>query len=169
MISRRLFFAIWLTDRQRDSLRDTVRPLLSGIEGDFVNRRNWHVTLVFVGEFPETDLPLLKSAVSGIEVPAFRLRFDRAGFWPRPKIACLEAATVPDELQQLVGRIRQAVEPLGIRPEEHNYRPHITIARRVKPFATLRLARAIELQCSDFTLVETVSVPGGVQYRPLKQ
>lgn len=169
MISRRLFFAIWLTDRQRDVLRDMVRPLLSGIEGDFVDRRNWHVTLVFIGEFPEKELALLKSAVADIRSEPFRLRFDRAGFWPRPKIACLEAAVVPDDLQLLVGRIRQAVEPLGIRPEEHSYRPHVTIARRAKPFTTQRLARAIELQCSDFTLVETVSVPGGVQYRPLKQ
>jgi 2'-5' RNA ligase len=169
MISRRLFFAIWLTDRQRDSLRDVVRPLMSAIEGDFVDRRNWHVTLVFIGQFPETDLPVLKSAVADIRVESFRLRFDRAGFWPRPKIACLEAAIIPDQLQRLVGEIRQAVEPLGIQREEHSYRPHITIAQRAKTFTTQRLARAIELQCSDFTLVETVSVPGGVQYRPLKQ
>lgn len=169
MDSRRLFFAIWLTDRQRDALRDTVRPVLGGIEGDFVDRRNWHVTLVFVGEFPDSKLASLQASVADIRFEPFRLRFDRAGFWPRPKIACLETAVVPDELQRLVGRIREAAEPFGVRPEEHMYRPHITIARRCKPFTTQRLARAIELQCSDFTLVETVSVPGGVQYHPLKQ
>lgn len=169
MISRRLFFAIWLTDRQRDTLRDVVRPLLSGIEGDFVDRRNWHVTLVFIGQFAETDLASLKASVADITFEPFRLRFDRAGFWPRPKIACLETSVIPHELQRLVARIWQAVEPFGVSPEEHSYRPHITIARRAKAFTTQRLARAIELQCSDFTLVETVSVPGGVQYHPLKQ
>lgn len=167
--SRRLFFAIWLSDRQRESLRDIVQPVLSGIEGDFVDRRNWHVTLVFVGQFPEQKLPDLRSAVAGISVEPFRLRFDRASFWPRPKIACLETATVPDELQRLVLGIHEAVQPFGIPPEDHSYRPHITIAQRTRPFAPQRLARTIELQCDSFELVESVPLRGASQYRPLKQ
>jgi 2'-5' RNA ligase len=167
--SRRLFFALWLNDRQRESLRDIVQPVLSGIEGDFVDRRNWHVTLVFVGDFAEQKLPGLYSSVSDIVVEPFRLRFDRASFWPRPKIACLETATVPDELQRLVLRIHEAVQPFGVPPENHSYRPHITIARRARSFPQQRLARTIELQCDAFDLVESVSVRGGVQYRPLKQ
>ncbi|MDH5500023.1 MAG: RNA 2',3'-cyclic phosphodiesterase [Gammaproteobacteria bacterium] len=167
--SRRLFFALWLTDRQRESLRDIVQPVLSSIEGDFVDRRNWHVTLVFIGDFPGHKVAQLQASVADIAVDPFRLRFDRATFWARPKIACLETAIIPDELGRLVGQIREAVEPFGISDEEHSYRPHITIARRARSFATQRLARAVELQCSDFALVESVSVQGGVQYHPLKQ
>jgi 2'-5' RNA ligase len=167
--SRRLFFAIWLTDRQREALRDMVHPVLGGIEGDFIDRRNWHVTLVFIGDFPDKKLPDLHAAVNGIAVEPFRLRFDRASFWPRPKIACLEAATVPDELERLVRSIHEAVEPLGIPPEDHTYRPHITIARRARNFTPQRLARTIELQCDSFDLIESVSARGAAQYRPLKQ
>lgn len=167
--NRRLFFAIWLTDRQRESLRETVQPALSTIEGDFVDRRNWHVTLVFVGDLPVNKLAGLQASVADIRVEPFRLRFDRATFWARPKIACLETAIIPDELTRLVEQIRGAVEPFGISPEEHSYRPHITIAKRARSFTTQRLARAVELQCSDFALVESVSVRGGVQYHPLKQ
>lgn len=169
MSSRRLFFAIWLTDRQREMLRDTVQPVRGSIEGDFVDRHNWHITLVFVGPFPDDRLAALRASVADIAVEPFRLRLDRASFWPRPKIACLESAVVPDELQRLVGQIREAVLPLGVGEEEHVYRPHITIARRARVFPTQRLARAVELQCSDFELVESVSMPGGVRYRPLKQ
>lgn len=169
MDSRRLFFALWLTDRQRESLRDVVQPVLSSIEGDAIDRRNWHITLVFVGQFPEQKLPELQAAVSSIAVEPFRLRFDRAAFWPRPKIACLEAATVPQELQRLVHRIHEVAQPFGVPPEDHSYRPHITIARRSRSFATQRLVRTIELQCDSFELVESVTVRGGVQYRPLKQ
>lgn len=169
MDKRRLFFALWLTDRQRESLRDIVQPVLSGIEADFVDRRNWHVTLVFIGDFDGQKLPELFSSVSDIAVEPFRLRFDRASFWPRPKIACLETATVPEELQRLVLRIHDAVRSFGVPPENHSYRPHITIARRARSFPQQRLARTIELQCDSFELVESVSVRGGVQYRPLKQ
>ena len=169
MSTRRLFFALWLTDRQRDSLRDTVQPVLSSIEGDYVDRRNWHITLVFVGDFPEAKLAALQASVADIAVDPFRLRFDRAVFWARPKIACLEAAIIPEALTRLVGRIRESVEPFGISPEEHSYRPHITIARRTRSFVTQRLARPVELHCADFALVESVPVRGGVQYHPLKQ
>ena len=169
MDSRRLFFALWLSDRQRDALRDVIQPVLSGIEGDAIDRRNWHITLVFVGQFPEQKLAELQAAASGVGVEPFRLRFDRASFWPRPKIACLEAATVPPELQQLVHRIHEVTGPFGVPPEDHTYRPHITIARRARTFVTQRLTRAIELQCDSFELVESVSVRGGVQYHPVKQ
>lgn len=169
MDSRRLFFAIWLTDWQRETLRDIVQPVLSGIEGDFIDRRNWHVTLVFIGQFPEQKLVDLRAAVAGIRVEPFRLRFDRAAFWPRPRIACLEAAIVPDELKRLVECLQLAVEPFGIMPQELRYRPHITIARHARTFAAHRLARAIELQCDAFELVESVPERGGAQYHPLKQ
>lgn len=167
--SRRLFFALWLSDRQRESLRDVVQPVLSSIEGDIIDRRNWHITLVFVGQFPEQNLGELRAAAGGIVVEPFRLRFDRASFWPRPKIACLEAATVPRELRQLVQGIHEVCQPFGVPPEDHSYRPHITIARRARSFMPQRLARTIELQCDSFELVESVSVRGGVQYHPLKQ
>lgn len=53
MADRKLFFALWPSHRQRELLRDTINPVLSAIEGSTVDRRNWHVTLVFIGNFPE--------------------------------------------------------------------------------------------------------------------
>ena len=166
---RRLFFALWPTDRQREYMRETIKSAVSSIEGTASERRNWHVTLVFVGTLDEQRIPDLQNAVADIQCAPFRIRFDRLSYLARPKIACLEATRVPEELLALVSDISGAILALGIPPEERQYRPHITIARKARAFAPERLAQPLELNCSGFELVESVSSPRGVQYHPLKQ
>lgn len=169
MAERRLFFALWPSDRHRELLRDALRPALTSVEGDAVDRRNWHVTLVFIGAFPEEQIPFLQAAAGDIEHDSIRLRFDRLGFWQRPKIACLLPLTAPPALTALVQSLERALLAFDFRPEDRVYRPHITVARRVRTFETVPLARAIDLEWPDFELVESVSTPAGVLYRPLKQ
>ena len=134
-----------------------------------VDRRKWHVTLVFIGEFPEALIPELLVKISHIEVPPFRLRFDRLSFFARPKIACLEVMTVPDELRQLKSDLESALLPYDVAPEDLEYRPHITAVQAARPFEPVRLARPLEMHWSGFELIESISMPGSVQYRPLKQ
>ena len=169
MADKRLFFALWPSDRQRDQLRNTVNPAITSIEGTAVDRRNWHVTLVFIGDFPEARIPGLQSAVDVINPGTIRLRFDRLSCWQRPKVAVLQTATVSPELERLVNSLEQALSPFGFTPNDRTYRPHITVVRKVRPFAETRLARPIELQWNEFALVESMSVRGEIQYRPLKQ
>ena len=107
--------------------------------------------------------------MADIQCAPFRLRLDRAEFWARPKIACLQCARAPEDLLALVEDINNAIQPFEIPPEEHSYKPHITIARKARAFESQRLARPVDLQWSDFQLVESVSDPRGVQYHPLKQ
>ncbi len=169
MDKKRLFLALWPDDRQRNTLRDTFRPLLTSIEGKMVDRRNWHVTLNFIGEYPVDRIAGLLTELEQIEVQRFRLRFDRLSFYPRARIACLEALTVPEELKQLKQDLESMLLPYGVEPENLEYRPHITAVRSARPFPTIREARALELQWSGFELIESISMPGGVQYRVLKQ
>ncbi len=169
MDSKRLFLALWPDDRQRNILRDALRPLLTSIEGKMVDRHNWHVTLNFIGDFPESKIDNLLVKLAHVEVQPFRLRFDKLSFYPRPKIACLEAITVPDELKQLKQQLESMLLAYDVPAENLEYRPHITAVRSARTFPTIREARALELQWSGFELIESVSMPGGVQYRPLKQ
>ena len=98
------------------------------------------------------------------------LRFDRVEYWPRPRVASLVAAVVPPELQQLVDAQNSLLAEFGVKVEDHrSYRPHITLLRRARPFETQRLAQPAVFEWSSCELVESVSQPGGVRYRPLKQ
>ena len=169
MSERRLFFALWPDHRQRESLRDPIKAALAPVEGQFVERANWHVTLVFLGAFPEERIPALGEAAAGVPVEPFRLRFDRLEFWARPRIACLAASAVPAELGALVDALETAAAGCGHRPEDRPYRPHLTVARRARPFTAGPLAQPVTLDWAGFELVESVSGPGGVRYLPLKQ
>lgn len=169
MNTRRLFFALWPDNRQRDRLRDVVNSVAKTVEGKIVDRRDWHVTLAFVGVFPENRVPYLLERAAEINVEPFRLIFDRLEFWPRPKVASLCAATVSPDLQALVDSLNNVLLDLGLTPEDRTYRPHISIARNARPFMTERLAQRSVTEWSGFELVESVPVPGGVHYVPLKQ
>ena len=169
MNTKRLFFALWPDHRQRDRLRDAINSVAKTVEGRFVDRRNWHVTLAFVGAFPENRVPYLLERAAQVDVQPFRLNFDRLEFWPRPRVASLVAATVPPELQALVDSLHSIMLDLGLEPEDRVYRPHITVVRNARQFMTERLAQRVTTEWSGFELVESVSGPGGVTYVPLKQ
>jgi len=167
--TKRVFFALWPDNRQRDRLRDVINSVAKTVEGTAVDRRNWHITLAFIGTFPEDRVPYLLERAEQITVEPFRLSFDRLEFWPRPKVASLCAAMVPPELQALVDSMNAVLVDLGIEPEDRTYRPHITVARNARPFTTERLAQRSVTEWSSFELVESVSVPRGAYYVPLKQ
>lgn len=169
MKERRLFFALWPSDRQRELLRDTLRPVLTSVEGSAVDRRNWHVTLVFIGNFPEEQIPFLQAAAADVKCDSIRLRFDRLTYWQRQKIACLQPLTAPPALEQLVGSLQDVLRAFDVAPEERLFRPHITVARRARAFDDLVLTRPIDLEWTEFELVESVGGPGGSTYHPLKQ
>lgn len=167
MADRRLFFALWPSDRQRETLRDALRPVLTSVEGERVDRRNWHVTAVYIGDFPEEQIPFLQAAANEIDYEPVRLRFDRLAFWPRPKIACLLPLTTPPPLEALVGSLRTAMDAFDCRLEDRVYRPHITVARRVRAFDDLALTRPLDLEWAQFTLVESRTLPTAATYTPL--
>lgn len=169
MSTKRLFFALWPDDRQRDQLRNAISPVAKLVEGSAVYRGSWHVTLAYIGEYEERLIPGLQEAASAVTFEPFRLRFERAEFWPRPKIAVLVAQTAPPELQTLVDALNIVLADAGVLAEERRFRPHITIVRRARPFETQRLAQPIMVEWSGFELVESVSERGDSTYHPLKQ
>ncbi len=167
MATRRLFYALWPDHRQRDRLRDFISPVARLVEGRAIDRRDWHITLVYIGEFPTSRIDELHEAASAVTVEPFRLRLDRLEFWPRPKIAALVAPTVPPALEQLVETLKGAVFAAGIEPEQRTYRPHVTVVRNARPFETQRLAQSAVIEWDSFKLIESVSGPGGATYRPV--
>jgi len=169
MSKRRLFFALWPDDRQRDRLRDHISPVAKLVEGQHVYRGSWHVTTAFIGDFEEQLIPDLQARAAEIQVEPFRLRFDRVEFWPRPRVACLVAATAPIELEQLVDSLNGVLTDVGVPVEDRTYRPHITIVRRANRFETQRLAQPAVIEWSGFELIESIAQPGGAKYSPVKQ
>lgn len=167
--TRKLFFALWPDARQRDRLRDVIGAVSRDVEGTTIDRRNWHVTLAYLGQFDSAAVPALLARAAQIEVTPFRLAFDRLEYWPRQKLACLTAATGPDELHELVRELNGLIQEFGVVPEDRTYRPHITVSRSARNFATQRLAQRTTMEWSGFELLGSISQRGVSSYIPLKQ
>lgn len=149
-------------------MRDFISPVARLIEGKAVDRRNWHITLSYIGDFPERRMDELLEARDAVKVEPFRLRFDRLEFWARPKIAALVPPTVPPELEHLVDALQGRALAAGVNPEHQRvYRPHVTVVRNARHFETERLAQPAMTEWSSFELVESVPEPGGATYRPI--
>jgi 2'-5' RNA ligase len=164
-----LFFALWPDAAQRARLRDIVSSEAKHLEGRAVDRGNWHVTLVFIGNSNASLVPVLLARAAELPVTPFRLRFDRIEYWARPRIACLVPSTVPAELTALHDSLNALMIDLGHTVETRSYRPHVTLLRAARPFAAARLAQPATFEFGEFELVESRSAAGGVRYIPLKQ
>jgi len=149
-------------------MRDFISPVARLVEGRAVDRRNWHITLAYIGDFPERRMHELLEVKEAVQVEPFRLRFDRLEFWPRPKIAAVVPPTIPPELENLVDALQGRTLAAGVNPEHQRvYRPHVTVVRNARHFETERLAQPAITEWSSFELVESIPEPGGATYRPI--
>ena len=167
MNKKRIFFALWPDQRQRERLRDIISPVAKEVEGRAIDRRNWHVTLAFIGELDVRYIPGLMDAARQVRMEPFRLRLDRLEFWPRPKIAAVVPPRVPPDMDVLVGKLHTLMRDVGVEPPERVYRPHITVARNARHFEPIKLPLSAEIEWSRFELLESVGESGRTSYRPL--
>jgi len=168
MNTKRLFFALWPDHRQRDRMRDFISPVTKLVEGKAVDRRDWHITLAYIGDLDVRFIPELQESASAFQVEPFRLRLDKLEFWPRPKIAAVVPLRIPTELEDLVEKLKGLVFAAGVDPEHQRvYRPHVTVVRNARQFETLRLAQSAVTEWSGFELMESVTEHGQTTYRPL--
>jgi len=165
--TKRIFFSLWPDNRQRDRLRDFISPAAKLVEGRAVDRRDWHVTLTYIGDLDVRFIPGLMDSARAIIMEPFRLRLDRLEFWPRQKIAAVVPPRVPTEMETLVDRLNRLVTDLGVDAEDRIYRPHITVVRAARAFEPIRLVQSAEIEWSSFELLESVSEQGRTWYRPL--
>jgi len=132
----RLFLALDIDDAIRQSLSAyvaTLKRLVPQIK--WVAPESLHVTLKFIGEFPEARLPDLTRALTTVGGQAFDLTFRHAGFFtlrsPRVFWVGIGCAGIETgyELKALAAAIDTGTTSLGIPREARDFTPHLTLAR----------------------------------------
>src|SRR5438309_2789804 len=90
-----------------------------------------HLTLKFIGEFPESKLQELKQALSALPSEPFEISFAGTGFFPTAKSARVfwVGINADARLQELASAIDDATAKLGVEREARAYTPHLTLAR----------------------------------------
>ena len=129
----RLFVALDIPAAIRERLTQFMGTLHQHAPGArWVKPESLHVTLKFLGEVPENHLTAIEAALRKIEGIPFPVAFKGTGFFPTPKSARVfwVGVDAPQELPSLAGRIDAALRPLGFEPEQREFSPHLTLARR---------------------------------------
>ena len=104
------------------SLQENLRG--AGISARYYVPSNFHMTLAFVGEWPE-DITHLLPKVSA----PFSVTLSYAGIFPKADV--LYAGVKPSkELDELAERVRCRLQENGIPFDPKPFYPHITLARK---------------------------------------
>jgi 2'-5' RNA ligase len=162
---QRLFFALWPEEAVRARL---AAVLPATLDGRPVRSDNLHFTLVFLGSVDEETRACVEQAASGVACAPFELLFDTAGYFPRPQVVWIAPSHPPAELATLVGALRDALAPCGLALDQRPYRPHLTLARKVRGRLVLPPIVPIAWPVAGFSLVESRSQVSGVRYVPLR-
>jgi 2'-5' RNA ligase len=163
---RRLFFALWPDEATRGAIaRAARRPVrLSG--GRPMAKRNLHITIAFLGALDEEGFERA-AAVPPIATGAFELVLDLLGYWRESRVLWLAPSVVPTELTALERELWVGLEAQGFERERRIYRPHLTLARRAR--AVEGSIAPVRWQIAGLALVESVPLPRGVHYEPLRE
>lgn len=104
----------------------------AGLQARWVPERNWHLTLVFLGDLPSaTQAPLMALCQQiSAQHPAQTLPITRAGRFPNREGRFLVAeGDAPPALAALRAQLAEGCRQLGLAVEARPFRPHITLAR----------------------------------------
>lgn len=166
--SRRLFFALWPSDEFRDEIVCATQALVRDSGGRVIPPENLHVTLLFLGQVAQSRFQIVQQAGDACaNAPAFELSFDRAETWGRANLLCLTTSATPPQAAQLAQQLRQLMDGEVLEKSEHEFRPHITLARDLPRRRRAEPIKQLRMKVNDFVLVESQPGPRGSQYSVL--
>jgi 2'-5' RNA ligase len=143
----RLFCGIDVPEDVRERLERLLMHLRPAAHLKWVPVYNLHLTLKFIGEWPEEKLPVLEAALHSIaKRPVIPLELRGLGWYPNARNPRVFWAAVEggDALPALAHDIEAALAPLGIAKETRAFTAHLTLARIKEPVPLEALRSAAE-------------------------
>lgn len=139
----------------------------NSIQGKFVNEEHIHLTVEFLGEIQNNRLGLIKGIMDELEFGIFTIPLTKIGYFKRGvgNIYWL-GIEENDTLFHINNKLHQSLINKGFELEDREYKPHITIGRKVKlkgSFHTNELddiVRKIELDINKVDLMKSEFVNG---------
>jgi 2'-5' RNA ligase len=178
----RLFFAVEIPAASRSALGalvDSLAPRLRGVK--WVDPANLHVTLKFLGNTPDAQVPLVIRAAQRIASSVEPFELDLAGFgaFPsagRPRILWAALQGPVERLAAMAAQLEADLAPLGFARETRPFSGHVTLGRarqgqRIPPVEeqVRKLAAAAfgRLPVRRLVLFQSTLTPSGPIYETL--
>jgi RNA 2',3'-cyclic 3'-phosphodiesterase len=183
LLSGRLFFAVPVPGASREPIEAALPELTGALPAArWTNPSGWHLTLAFLGqvrpEFSAEVVSVGERAAAGIG-PA-RLRLDGAGAFPNERRARVLWAGVSGDVEVLVTlatRLAAGCKEAGLRYEEREHTPHLTLARLPVPgplpesllgLVTEAVAASPPWEARELCCYRSTLTPRGARYRVVR-
>lgn len=168
----RLFYGVVPSEREREDLHRVQRVLLSSLSSyRKTDKDNLHLTLHFLGEKEEEQLPGLRELLDRVSRghTPFTLSFREVDFFQKKnrKILWLGPDRGKDALEEVWQQMGVALKASGHEVDDRPFRPHLTLARQVKGRVDRESIPPILLHVDALHLMESTRVEGRLVYRSI--
>ena len=183
---KRLFLAIPIKTADNGFV-----PLLDGLKRQLAHEKriNWvrpqniHLTLKFIGDTPNEDIPKIIEAVEEMlkNHKSFTMDFNRIGIFGSryaPRVLWMGMNETPQELYNLEEDTLTAFDKLGYLRDRQNFVPHITLGRIKelcekqyfqKIVSSIEQKSYIKQEVNEIILFQSILRPEGATYKELKK
>ena len=183
---KRLFLAIPIVTENNGFvplLNDLKKTLAHEDRINWVNPKNIHLTLKFIGETPPQDEPKIIDAVTKMieNHSGFTMDFNVTGIFGSryaPRVLWLGMQQTPEELLNLEEDVLSAFDCIGYQRDRQNFVPHITLGR-IKDLCEKqyfwKVVKAIEQksyirqEVNEIILFQSILRPDGAVYKMVKK
>ena len=164
---QRLFIALYPEASVRKQLHRYAKDLVATAGGRAIPASNLHLTLRFLGSLDESGQACIKERLDRIQGQSFTLKFAAIEHRKRQQMLWAVVAYFPEALSRLVEEIEQSSIDCGLSANDHAFRPHATLARKVRKTVKPQEIEILETRIDDFHLVRSDTLPEGSQYTKL--
>ncbi len=183
----RTFIAIELPQEIKDKLgrlQDKLKKCRADVK--WVEPKNIHLTLKFLGEIKEERLNKINRIIEDIARNKFKFKVTLAGLgvFPsinHPKIIWVGIKDINNEIGLIAEELEEKLKSLDIPKEERQFLAHITLGRIKSPLNINKLIGALDTLRDEFfkenfgfiadkiTILKSTLNPGGPLYEHLKE
>jgi 2'-5' RNA ligase len=179
---KRIFIAIKVNPGEKlERMISDIKSLLRSERIKWVDPGNNHLTLVFLGDTPESRIGQLSATIGNIcsRFPEFGFNLAGTGVFRNysdPKVIWAGINT-SGQLEKLQSFITSGIKSIDFRVEERPFKPHLTIAR-IKSIIDKENLKSVINKYSDVNfqqvpvkeiiLYESILKPEGPVYRKLE-
>lgn len=167
---QRLFFALWPDTGLQERLLALARAAVPERGcGRWLAAQNLHLTLAFLGYVNAAQRSCLEQAAAGLHAAPFTLVLDQLGCFRRAGILWAGSTHVPPSMRALVQGLNAGMMDCGLIPDEREFRPHVTLARKLRRCPPPQpIVPPLSWNVERFSLVRSNTYPDGARYEILR-
>lgn len=144
-------------------------------EAKWTTPAQWHVTLKFLGDVPDAQLPAVVTAVRRAALQSIPVTVSLAGLGnfggTSPRVLFARVDDPTGGLVRIAAMLEREFVPIGFAPETHILQPHVTLGRVKHPQPSPALIQAVkstpvagEWRIEEIVLFSSVLTPSGPEY-----